>query len=80
MTEDSKKQTGRLSMSTHTLPIGVAMGTSLGVVFDNIPIGVAMGTSLGLAFGMVYDAWASHDSTTDDEREDRERGTEPRRP
>lgn len=38
------------------LSIGIAIGTSLGIVFDNISIGVALGISLGLVIGAV----ASH--------------------
>jgi len=33
------------------LSIGIAIGTSLGIVFHNIPIGVALGISIGLIIG-----------------------------
>ena len=33
------------------LAIGAGIGTSLGIVFDNIPLGVTGGAALGLVFG-----------------------------
>ena len=35
------------------LSIGVAIGTSPGVVFDNIPIGVALGIMVGTSVGLA---------------------------
>ncbi len=35
------------------LSIGIAIGTSLGIIFHNIPIGVGLGIGLGLGFGFA---------------------------
>jgi len=36
------------------LAIGAGIGTSLGIVFDNIPLGVTGGAALGLVFGAAF--------------------------
>jgi hypothetical protein len=33
------------------LSIGIAIGTSLGIIFHNIPIGIGLGIGLGLIIG-----------------------------
>jgi hypothetical protein len=35
------------------LSIGIAIGTSLGIIFHNIPIGVGLGIGLGLVIGFA---------------------------
>ena len=33
------------------LVIGAGIGTTLGIIFDNLPLGIGLGTALGLVFG-----------------------------
>jgi zinc transporter ZupT len=35
------------------LSIGIAIGTSLGIIFHNIPIGVALGIMIGTSIGLA---------------------------
>ena len=46
----SEKKTDQLSL---WLAIGIATGTGLGVIFQNIPLGVAMGFILGTSVGVA---------------------------
>ena len=37
------------------LELGIAIGTALGIVFNNIPLGIALGLVSGLVFGQIAD-------------------------
>lgn len=49
------KETKEKTVTPQTLwmPIGLAMGTSLGVVFDQLAIGLAIGLSIGVALDQI---------------------------
>ena len=38
------------------LPIGIGLGVSLGIVFDNLAIGISLGVAFGLGIGPVISA------------------------
>lgn len=36
------------------IPIGLGIGTALGIVFDQLTMGIAIGTSLGVLFSALF--------------------------
>lgn len=39
---------------TYGIPIGLGIGTALGIVFDQLTMGIAIGTSLGVLFSALF--------------------------
>lgn len=57
-TNDEDADTSEINEENYTgvfLPIGIALGVSLGIVFDNLAIGISLGVAFGLGIGTVIE-------------------------
>lgn len=51
MKKDQNKNNEDINQMAVSLPIGIAIGCMLGIIFDNIGLWLSIGVGLGLIFG-----------------------------
>lgn len=57
-TNDEDADTSEINEANYIgvfLPIGTALGVSLGIIFDNLAIGISLGIAFGLGIGSIIE-------------------------